>query len=81
MYSEFFKLVDRFGMVNPTLLLQFHLGKELKKRDNMLGSRTEVKTQKPVLNDVIYLRNYITVLIFVLSVQKARTFLDIFLCV
>ena len=57
MYSEFFNLEDRFGMVNPTFLLQLQLGKELKKENSMLGSRTEVKMQKPILNDAICLRN------------------------
>lgn len=44
-------------MVNLTLLLQFQLVKELKERNNMFDSRTEVKMQKPILSDAVYVVN------------------------
>lgn len=67
MYSEFFKFLDRFDIVNPTSLLQFQLGQELKNR-NMLGTRIKVKMWKPILCNVIYLRIQVAVLIFGSSV-------------
>lgn len=53
--SEFFKLVDRFG-VESYVSVAIPVKKRVKK-NNMLRSRTEVKTQNLSLRDVICVRN------------------------